>query len=91
LQERGLNTGIWWQNEFESYLKYLLQGLQKHKASVLNIFRIWDETFFAGTNASLGGRHDQISNNEQATQDAFDALNADEEELGDNADDVEDA
>jgi hypothetical protein len=61
-----------------------LQGLQQHKASVLNIFRVWDETFFPNTDTSLSGkRHGgQDSNNEQSTKDALDALNADEEDLG---------
>jgi len=84
LQERGLNTGIDWHAELESYFQYLLQGLQQHKASVLNIFRVWDETFFPITNTSLSGRRDQISNNERSTRDALDALNADKEDLGDN-------
>lgn len=62
---------------------YLLQGLQQRKASVLNIFRVWDETFFPMTNTSLSGCRDQISNNERSTRDALDALNADKEDLGD--------
>jgi hypothetical protein len=82
LQERGLETGIHWHEEFDSYLQYLLQGLQQKKTSVLNIFRVWDQTFFAGTDSSLG-RHGQFSNNKQSTRDALDALNADEEDLGD--------
>jgi hypothetical protein len=84
LQDRGLNTGIKWHSEFESYLKYLLQGLQQHKASVLNIFRVWDDMFFPNTDTSLAGNHAPGSNNEQSTRDALDALNADKEDLGDN-------
>ena len=81
LQECGLETGIHWHDKFDSYLQYLLQGLQQRKASVLNIFHVWDQTFFAGTDSSLG-RHGQFSDNKQATRDALDALNADEEDLG---------
>jgi len=85
LQEHGLNTGTKWHSEFESYLKYLLQGLQQHKVSVLNIFRTWDNKFFPNTETSLAGQCREGSNNEQSTRDALDALNADEEDLGDNA------
>jgi hypothetical protein len=53
-QECGLETGIYWHEEFDCHLQYLLQGLQQKKASVLNIFRVWDKTFFAGTDSSLG-------------------------------------
>jgi hypothetical protein len=83
LQERGLSTGINWLSDFECYLKYLLQGLQQHKASVLNIFRVWDETFFPNADTSLSGKRGQdLANNEQSTRDALDALNADVEDLG---------
>ncbi|KAJ6489984.1 hypothetical protein C8R45DRAFT_1213365 [Mycena sanguinolenta] len=49
----GAETGINWQADFEKYVKYLLNGLHKRKASVLKIFREWDEIFFPDTDSSL--------------------------------------
>jgi hypothetical protein len=82
LQERGVSTGINWLSKFESYLNYLLQGLHQHKASVLNIFQVWDETFFPNANTSLAGKCGQSSNNEESMRNALEAWNADEEDLG---------
>ena len=84
LQERGISTGIDWRTEFECYLQYLLQGLQQHKASVLNIFRTWDSIFFPNTDTSLSRNCGQGSNSEESTRNALNALNADEEDLEDN-------
>jgi hypothetical protein len=84
LQECGISTGIDWMTEFECYLQYLLQGLQQRKVSVLNIFRIWDGIFFPNTDTSLSGNRSQGSNSEKSTRNALDALNVDEEDLGDN-------
>ncbi|KAJ7115474.1 hypothetical protein C8R44DRAFT_535238, partial [Mycena epipterygia] len=43
LTPRGAETGINWQADLEKYIKYLQNGLDKRKASVLRIFSEWDE------------------------------------------------
>ncbi|KAJ7108278.1 hypothetical protein C8R44DRAFT_680410, partial [Mycena epipterygia] len=48
LRENGTATGINWAADYEMYLKYLTTGLDKRKASVLKIFRVWDDIFFPG-------------------------------------------
>ncbi|KAJ7143961.1 hypothetical protein C8R44DRAFT_601429 [Mycena epipterygia] len=82
LRENGTAMGINWAADYEMYLKYLTTGLDKRKASVLKIFRVWDDIFFpgrsaaSGTNGSDGG----------SAVDVMDALNADVEEEGDGGD-----
>jgi hypothetical protein len=61
----------------ESYLQYLIVGVRERKASVLNIFRLWDKVLFPGTTTSLAGKQTQITNNEESTRDALAALKAD--------------
>ncbi|KAJ7744403.1 hypothetical protein B0H16DRAFT_1463279 [Mycena metata] len=56
-----------------TYLEYLTTGLEKRKASVINIFRVWDAIFYPNSMAS-GSADDGKS-----TAAAMDALNADEE------------
>ncbi|KAJ7824815.1 hypothetical protein B0H14DRAFT_3469027 [Mycena olivaceomarginata] len=81
----GAETGINWQADLEKYIKYLQNGLDKRKASVLRIFREWDEIFFPDTNSSLGANGKANGNGggnaEKQMQDAMDLLNADEEEV----------
>jgi hypothetical protein len=61
LQSKGTATGINWHLEYESYLQYLLKGLQQRKASVMNIFRVWDKTLFPHTSNSLSGKSMHIT------------------------------
>ncbi|KAJ7201090.1 hypothetical protein GGX14DRAFT_571664 [Mycena pura] len=84
---RGAETGIDWQADLERYIEYLQNGLNKRKASVLNIFREWDELFFPDSETSLAGTcGDDEDHVEKQMRDVMDLLNADEEEVptGDN-------
>lgn len=76
LSETGTVTGIKWAEDHEKYVKYLTSGLEERRASVLKIFRIWDDIFFPGRGPGLGGRPTE----EDSTADAMDALRADDEE-----------
>jgi hypothetical protein len=78
LRENGTITGINWAAYHETYLNYLTTGLEKRKASVLKIFRTWDDIFFPGRGAGLGGRI--ADGGEASTANVMDALNADVEE-----------
>ncbi|KAJ7793339.1 hypothetical protein B0H14DRAFT_3498202 [Mycena olivaceomarginata] len=55
LTPHSAQMGINWQGDFEKYIKYLQNGLDKHKGSVLRIFREWDEIFFPEMGTSLAG------------------------------------
>ncbi|KAJ6528791.1 hypothetical protein DFH09DRAFT_935089 [Mycena vulgaris] len=46
LSARGAQTGINRHSDLEKYIQYLQSGLDKCKASVLNLFREWCELFF---------------------------------------------
>ncbi|KAJ7853017.1 hypothetical protein B0H14DRAFT_2354529 [Mycena olivaceomarginata] len=81
LTPRGAETGINWQADLEKYIKYLQNGLDKRKASVLRIFREWDEIFSPDTDSSLGANGNGGGDAEKQMQDAMDLLNADEEEV----------
>ena len=83
LQSKGTATGINWHLEYESYLQYLLKGLRQRKASIVNIFRVWNKTLFPHTNESLSRKSMHITTTVEATRDALDALNADDEDNGD--------
>ncbi|KAJ7120387.1 hypothetical protein C8R44DRAFT_877817 [Mycena epipterygia] len=48
LRENSTATGINWAADHEMYVKYLTTGIEKRKASVLKIFRVWNEIFFPG-------------------------------------------
>jgi hypothetical protein len=54
----------------------LTTGLKKRKASVLKIFRVWDDIFFPGRSDASARAED----NGSSTVDAMDLLNADAEE-----------
>ncbi|KAJ6495001.1 hypothetical protein DFH09DRAFT_1103839 [Mycena vulgaris] len=75
LRENGTVTGINWAADHELYVKYLTTGLEKRKASVFNIFRVWDDIFFPGRGAGLGGRADNGEGG--SVVDVMAALNAD--------------
>ncbi|KAJ7787284.1 hypothetical protein B0H14DRAFT_2629585 [Mycena olivaceomarginata] len=68
---RGAETGINWQADFEKYIAYLQNGLDKRKASVLKIFH-------CSLAATEGGE-------DHADKDVMDLLNADEEEVPEGA------
>ncbi|KAJ7768110.1 hypothetical protein DFH07DRAFT_736439 [Mycena maculata] len=80
LRENGTTTGINWAADDELYLKYLTTGLEKRKASVLNIFRVWDDIFFLERSSASGK-----SNSGGSVVDAMEALNADVEEDTENS------
>ncbi|KAJ7835029.1 hypothetical protein B0H13DRAFT_2369520 [Mycena leptocephala] len=81
LTPRGTETGINWQADLEKYIKYLQNGLDKRKASVLRIFREWDNIFFPDTDSSLAANGNGGDEAEKQLQDAMDLLDADEEEV----------
>lgn len=88
LEARGAQTGIDWLADFEKYLHYLLDGLNKRKASILHIFRVWDDTFFPGQDGGLGGKTTDPEE-ESRMQSVWEKLNADEDEDESQAPDVE--
>lgn len=67
-----------------------MKGLRQRKTSVINIFRVWDRTLFPHTSKSLSGKSMQITTTVEATRDALDALNADNEDLGGDKSDLRD-
>ncbi|KAF8576721.1 hypothetical protein K439DRAFT_1366464 [Ramaria rubella] len=46
LQPTGASTHIPYQDNFEYYLQYLIEGLLKKKSSVLAIYRTWNKEFY---------------------------------------------
>ncbi|KAJ7121102.1 hypothetical protein C8R44DRAFT_736789 [Mycena epipterygia] len=74
-------TGINWQGDFEKYIKYVQSRLDKHKASVLNIFCEWDDLFFPDSDSSLAHKVDDDASGECQMQDVMALLDADEEEV----------
>jgi hypothetical protein len=79
-QEEGAESGICWHDVFDEYFQYLQVGLDQRKASVLQIFHLWDAEFFPNVASTLGAQPPSID--EAATANALHALNADEEGLG---------
>ncbi|KAF7967342.1 hypothetical protein HWV62_34675 [Athelia sp. TMB] len=49
LQSKGLISSINYQKLFDTYLKYLLTGLDTKKATVNKIFQVWDQAIFPAT------------------------------------------
>jgi hypothetical protein len=62
--------------DYKLYGKYLTTGLEKHKASVFKIFRVWNDIFFPGESNVLA----RAENNGGSTVGTMDLLNADAEE-----------
>ncbi|THU75756.1 hypothetical protein K435DRAFT_590977, partial [Dendrothele bispora CBS 962.96] len=79
LQEYGKHTMIDWQQDFESYLMYLLNGIRQKKVCVVELFRLYDEIFFPGTSSE--GGHGAVVRKNMDDQDAemMDMLNRGEE------------
>ncbi|KAJ7270549.1 hypothetical protein C8J57DRAFT_1508579 [Mycena rebaudengoi] len=73
LQTKGAITGIDWLARFEFYLKYLTIGLEERRASVINIFKVWDTKFFPDSDASMAS-HGEIP----GEQELMDALKDDD-------------
>ncbi|KAJ6499482.1 hypothetical protein DFH09DRAFT_945222, partial [Mycena vulgaris] len=80
LSARGAQTGINWHSDLEKYIHYLQSGLDKRKASVLNLFRGWDELFFPESETSLAGKNADDDRAEHAMKDVMDLSDADVEE-----------
>ncbi|KAJ7633299.1 hypothetical protein B0H17DRAFT_961776, partial [Mycena rosella] len=80
LTAQGVQTGINWHADLEKYIQYLQNGLDKRKASVLKLFREWDELFFPDSETSLARNNDDEDREDQTTKDVMDMLDADEEE-----------
>ncbi|KAJ6555671.1 hypothetical protein DFH09DRAFT_1318072 [Mycena vulgaris] len=76
----GAQTGINWHGDLEKYIQYLQSGLDKRKASVLHLFRKWDELFFPESETSLAGKNADDDRAEHAMKDVMDLLDADAEE-----------
>ncbi|KAK6975107.1 hypothetical protein R3P38DRAFT_3411936 [Favolaschia claudopus] len=54
LKKKGQQTGINWYSCYESYLRYLLEGLRNRSKPVLSLFREWDAELFPDSEMSLG-------------------------------------
>ncbi|KAK7041225.1 hypothetical protein R3P38DRAFT_2512192 [Favolaschia claudopus] len=54
LKKKGQQTGINWYSCYESYLRYLLEGLRNRSKPVLALFREWDAELFPDSEMSLG-------------------------------------
>ncbi|KAJ7657160.1 hypothetical protein DFH06DRAFT_1409273 [Mycena polygramma] len=80
LTAKGAQTGINWQADLEDYIEYLQTGLDQRKASVLRIFREWDEIFFPDSETSLAGDGASDEDHEKEKQCVMDLLREDEEE-----------
>jgi hypothetical protein len=80
LQAQGQKTGINYQDDYNRHLQLLIDGLDKHKESILNVFRVWDETFFPATLDTGFGAGSQTANDDAMAQ-ALKMLNAGEKEV----------
>ncbi|KAJ7651756.1 hypothetical protein B0H17DRAFT_1215216 [Mycena rosella] len=80
LTVQGVQTGINWHADLEKCIQYLQNGLDRHKASVLKLFREWDELFFPNSETSLACNNDDKDHEDQTMKDVMNMLDADEEE-----------
>src|SRR3977135_418535 len=46
LQRQGSTSGIDYEGDFITYLRYLVSGRTEKKSTVVRIFRIWNQYFF---------------------------------------------
>lgn len=72
--------GINYQDDYDHYLHLLIDGLDKCKKSILNVFQEWDETFFPATLETGFGARSRTANDAAMAQ-ALEMLNAGEEEV----------
>ncbi|KAJ7680006.1 hypothetical protein B0H17DRAFT_943567 [Mycena rosella] len=80
LTVQGVQMGINWHADLEKCIQYLQNGLDRHKASVLKLFREWDKLFFPNSETSLACNNDDKDHEDQTMKDVMDMLDADEEE-----------
>ncbi|KAA1475266.1 hypothetical protein DENSPDRAFT_825707 [Dentipellis sp. KUC8613] len=52
LESKGHETRIHYEDDFNSYVEYLLTGLTQRDPSVLGIFETWNKAFFPGAHAT---------------------------------------
>jgi hypothetical protein len=74
--------GINYQDDYDHYLQLLIDRLDKHKKSILNVFREWDQTFFPATLDTGFSARSQTAN-DVAMVKALEMLNAGEDEIED--------
>ncbi|KAF8592560.1 hypothetical protein K439DRAFT_1610340 [Ramaria rubella] len=79
LQPTGASTHIPYQENFEHYLKYLTDGLLKKKASVIVIFRSWNQEFYPHTTPKTNNTGEA---DDKSVQEALADLEADDEVEG---------
>ena len=79
----GVQSTINWAAEFHFYLRWLTDGLNKRKESVLNIFRVWDKALFptyaVQHDNACGNATTSLNRGAHSMQEALDALEEDEE------------
>ncbi|KAF7331234.1 hypothetical protein MKEN_00000300 [Mycena kentingensis (nom. inval.)] len=68
LKPQGVLSGIDYEARFERYLKFLVRGLEKKDAAVLNIFKVWNEVLYSNKQPARaeGGDDDADAELEQA-------------------------
>ncbi|KAF8585389.1 hypothetical protein K439DRAFT_1343556, partial [Ramaria rubella] len=79
LQPTGASTCISYQENFEHYLKYLTDKLLKKKASVIAIFRSWNQEFYPHTTPKTNKTGEA---DDESVQEALADLEADDEVEG---------
>ncbi|KAF8584134.1 hypothetical protein K439DRAFT_1346778 [Ramaria rubella] len=79
LQPTGTSTCIPYQQNFKHYLKYLTDGLLKKKASVIVIFRSWNQEFYPHTTPETNNTGEA---DDESVQEALADLEADDEVEG---------
>lgn len=80
LQERGASN-INWADDFDVYLRILMEGLEQRKKPVLEVFRTWDEAIFPSTSdQGLASKAKQGEDSNTTMADALEMLRAAEVE-----------
>ena len=80
LQAQGQEMRINYQDDYDHYLQLLIDGLDKCKKSIFNIFWVWDQTFFPAT-LDMGFVARSWTANDDVMAQALELLNAGEEEV----------
>ncbi|KAF8582419.1 hypothetical protein K439DRAFT_1618307 [Ramaria rubella] len=78
LQPTGASTHILYQDNFEYYLQYLIEGLLKKKSLVLAIFRTWNKEFYPHSIGTIEA-NDTEDGMDESMQEALADLDADDE------------
>lgn len=80
LQARGASN-INWADDFDVYLRILMEGLEQRKKPVLEVFRTWDEAIFPSTSdQGLASKAKQGEDSNTTMADALEMLRAAEVE-----------